>query len=394
MPSSRQSGSHSGGTAGFSASVVSDEAALRGLEDDWNSLSAKSRWPNAFMTYGWYKAWNDAKDAQSGGVGNKPHVVVLRQGNEVAGIVPLVKRIASPLFRMRKLQFVSTHADYHDPVLSNDTEGLIAAFVEHLVGTAAQWDILDLRDLRDVDGSKAAMERAMRQAGLRYFIEPEEEGCPYLKIDGDLETIMKRLSGHARRTLRRRGERATAEGFRVRIIENPHLEPGSLEKLVALDWKKHLHKSSPQFVGQFPEVFRSLIDALGPRGWLYVALLENESDSIAFQFGFRCGDKLWDYSKAYDRSFSRFAPGTLILPALLDYSCTKGFQEYDFLRGEEPYKMEWSDGCHQRYRLLIWNHRGLSRIRKFLYHDVRGAIHRHRQSPREPRAASPAEEDA
>ena len=118
-----------------------------------------------------------------------------------------------------------------------------------------------------------------------------------------------------------------------------------------------------------------MLDDLGPRGWLYVALLERGDAPVAFQFGFRCGNKLWDYSKAYDRSYSRCAPGTALVHAMLDYGFSRGYDEYDFLRGEEPYKMAWSTGCHRGFRLLIWNRRWVSRARKFVYCDFKTVIY-------------------
>ncbi len=169
-------------------------------------------------------------------------------------------------------------------------------------------------------------------------------------------------------------ERAEPEGLRMRIVDNPQQEPELLEKLLALDHLKALRSVYPPFIGKYPEVFQSLFDNLGPRGWLYVALLELGDQPVAYQIGFRCGDKLWDYNKAYDETFSRFAPGTLLLTGMLDYGFERGFREYDFLRGEEPYKLVWSTANHQRFRLLIWNRRVTSRVRKFVYHDAKEAI--------------------
>jgi CelD/BcsL family acetyltransferase involved in cellulose biosynthesis len=357
--------------ASFSASVISDETRLRELEAEWNRLSESSKAPNAFMTYGWYRAW--LRDE-----GTQPHVVVLKDGGgAIAGVVPLVRRTVSRWLRIRRLQFASIHADYHDCVLGDDAERHIASFVDCLAATADQWDVVDLRDLRDQNDSKDLIERELKRAGLPYLVLPEKLACPYVEVNGSAESLMKRHSGHVRRTMRKRAERAAAEGFRVRIIENPHQERGLLEKLIALDAKKHSHTQIPPFLGRFPEVFRSLIDTLGPPGWLYVALLENESETVAFQFGFRCGDKLWDYAKAYDGSFSRLAPGTLLLPPLLDYAYANGFREYDFLRGEEPYKMEWNDGRHRQFRLLIWNRRKASRLKKFFYYDAKETRNRY-----------------
>lgn len=359
----------------LSASVISDESALTNLEADWNRLSQSSQTPNAFMTYGWYRAWLSAQLRQSNGA--QFHAVVLKNGDAVAGIVPLVRRTISHWLRVRRLQFASIHADYHDCVLGDDAESLIASFVDYLAGSAEQWDVVDLRDLRDTGGNKGLIERELRRAGLRYMVLPEKLACPYVDVNGDAKSLMKRHSGHVRRTMRKRGERAATAGFRVRIIENPQQERGLLESLIALDAKKHGHTLIPPFLGRFPEVFQSLIDTLGPRGWLYVALLENEAQAIAFQLGFRCGEKLWDYVKAYDGSFSRLAPGTLLLPPLLDYAHANGFREYDFLRGEEPYKMEWSDGCHRQFRLLIWNRRKASRLKKFFYYNGKETMNRY-----------------
>ena len=358
----------------YSVETVRTEAALDGLESDWNRLTQNAEQPNVFMTYCWYRAWITQFARQfSGRI--SPYVLVLREGETVVGISPLARRLASRFFRVRKLEFSTIHSDYNDAVLGGDSAGLTGAVVNFLARTTEQWDVVDLRDLRNTGEGTALIETALARAGLHYCILPEDGSCPYLPIDGDAAGLMKRLSGHIRRVIRKRGERAAAEGVRMRVIENPQQETGLLQKLITLDHQKSLRSVYPPFVGTYPEVFQSLFVGLGPRGWLYVALLEQGDRPIAYQLGFRCGDKLWDYNKAYDNSFSRIAPGTLLLAGLLDYGFERGFREYDFLRGEEPYKMVWSTACHRRFRLLIWNRRGLSRVRKFVYHDAKGAIY-------------------
>jgi CelD/BcsL family acetyltransferase involved in cellulose biosynthesis len=358
----------------YTIESVSTEEGLSALESDWNRLSETADHPNAFVTYGWFRAWvrRIALEYHSGRF--LPNVLVLRESGSVAGIAPLVRHIASRFFRVRKLEFASIHADYNDLVLGKDPTGQTMAIADFLARTSAEWDVVDLRDLRDTGEQIALIERALEHVGLSYRFFPEQNSCPYLTIGGDASEVTKRLSGHVRRTLRNRSVRAAAQGLRTRIIENPAREPDLLRKLIVLESKKHLRSVHPPFIGTYPDVFQSLFDNLGPHGWLYVALLELGDQPVAFQFGFRCGDKLWDYAKAYDRSFSRFAPGTLLLLALLDYGFGRGFREYDFLRGEEPYKMIWGTGCQRRLRVLIWNRRKISRVRKFIYYDLRSAV--------------------
>jgi CelD/BcsL family acetyltransferase involved in cellulose biosynthesis len=97
---------------------------------------------------------------------------------------------------------------------------------------------------------------------------------------------------------------------------------------------------------------------------------------IAWRLGFRCGKKLWGFLTAYDHSFSRLSPGTMLVPAMIDYGFAHGYNEYDFMRGEESYKMRWTTSYHQNYRLLIWSRRWTSRVRAFIYLDLKTAVYR------------------
>lgn len=360
----------------YTIETISTEKALSALKSDWDLLSESAEHPNAFMTYDWFRAWmkRGVKESRHGHF--QPNVLVFKNGNSVVGISPLIRRLSARFFRVRKLEFVTIHSDYNDVTLGTDPASMAGAVAEFLAQTTDQWDVVDLRDLRDTGTEAATLEQVLSRAGLLYSIIPEPDRCPYLPITGDAANCMSGLSGHVRRTLRKRMERAEAEGLRTRIIEHPEQKIGLLDTLVGLDWQKHLHRLSPTFIGTYPEVFESLFCTLGPRGWLYVALLEQGDDPVAFQIGFRRGKKLWDYSKAYDRSFSKFAPGILLTLSLVDYGFTHGFDEYDFLRGEEAYKTLWSTGYHQQFRVLIWNRRWLSRVRKWLYSDLRGTLYR------------------
>jgi CelD/BcsL family acetyltransferase involved in cellulose biosynthesis len=350
---------------------------LSSLEEHWNRLSDTAEEPNAFMTFGWFRAWNQrfAQEDRSGRRGL--NVLVLKKDRVVAGVLPLIYREASRFgVVVRKLEFVERLADYNDLAWGNDLAGQCHAVVDCLARTQDQWDLVDLRDLHETGGVIALVGSALSHARLIYRVIPEADRCPYLPIGGGSSAAMERLSGHVRRTLRKRMEQARVLGLRVRILENPQDEPGLLGRMIVLEGQKRVDGKLVQpFVGRYPEVFQSLFDTLGPRGWVYVALLELGDRLVAWQLGLRCGKRLWEYSKAYDRAFSRFAPGTMLVPAVLDYGFAHGYEEYDFLRGEEPYKKVWSTGFHQNYRLLIWSRRWTSRARAFIYLGLKTRVY-------------------
>jgi CelD/BcsL family acetyltransferase involved in cellulose biosynthesis len=365
----------------YSIETITTEQGLGSIEDDWNRLSEAVEQPNVFMTFDWSRAWNQPFTQEDRGGRRRLNVLVLKKDGAVVGISSLVRRKVSRFgFGVRKVEFLGTEGDYNDLVLGYDTAGQTEAIVNFFAQSQNEWDLVDLRDLRDTGNGLALIERALSHEGLTYRVLPEKDRCPYLLINASWPVMLNRLSRRERQRFRAqqtRLDQMRAQGLRVRIIENPLDEPRLLEKLIALERQKHVHgELSEPFIAKYPEVFHSLFDTLGPRGWIYVALMELADRPIAWLLGFRCGKKLWDYLGAYDHSFAWLSPGTMLVPALLDYGFSHGYEEYDFLRGEESHKMRWATGFHQTYRLLIWRRHGISRARAFVYLDLKKAVYR------------------
>ena len=365
---------------GYTIIPITSEDEIPALEPDWNRLSESASSPNVFATCGWFQAWN-RHFTQEDPSGRRPNVLVIKKGTAIAGISPLILRKVSRFgVGARKLEFVGSEADYNDLVLGDDSAGQGEAIVQFLAQSQDQWDLVDLRDVRDTGNNIPALTDALSRSGLTYRVVPEEERCPYLAIDAPWSEMLTRRSPSSRHVFRNQQSRLNRmyqEGLRVRIIENPLDEPGLLERLMALEFQKQVGgKASPPVIGKYPEVFQSLFDRLGPRGWLYIALMELGDRPLAWRFGFRCGKKLWGYLTAYDHSFSHLSPGTMLIPAVVDYGLAHGCDEYDFLRGEESYKTRWSTGVHQSYWLRIWSKNWISRAHALLSLDLKPAVNR------------------
>ena len=359
-----------GVTSPYAIEVTSADGELPALEDDWNRLSAASEHPNVFMTYGWFSAWSRRLQKTPGRL--RPHVLVLKEGNAVVGIAPLIRRELSPFgIPVRMLEFATNHSDYNDLIVGEDNAGLTAAVVDFLARTADQWEILDLRNLRNTGNSIAHIESALVSARLRYRLFPEAERCPYMPIDAPLSQISTKELLFARYAFRKFAGKAS-EGYRVRIVENPQLELDLLKKMIAVEAQKQVGgKQYVPLFGEHRELFQSLLDALGPLGWIKVVLIEWNDRVVAYLFLYCCGKKLWDYQTAYDRAFSSLSLGTVLVCTAIDYAFANGLDEFDFLRGDEFYKQRWTKDFHQNGRLLIWNHRWKSRFSAFAYLNLR-----------------------
>jgi CelD/BcsL family acetyltransferase involved in cellulose biosynthesis len=358
----------------YTIDTITAEDEVLHLQEDWNRLSLASDSPNVFMTFDWFQAWYQRLVRQEGSGRHRSNILVLRKNGTVTGISPLIQTISSRFgFSLRRLQFLAREHewDYNDLVLGSDMEEQTEAIVNFLNHTSKEWDLIDLRDLRDTGGRIARIESTLTRAGLSYHLLPEQEKCPYMPIDGPWSEMSNRHSRSTRRVYHGLIE-MTRKGLKVRIVEDPQKEPQLLERLIAIEAQKHVGgKPSPPFLGKYPEVFQLLFDTLGPRGWISVVLLEWKDRLVAWQLLYRCGKSLWGYLTAYDHHFSSLSPGTMLIPMVIDYGFTHGFDEFDFLNGEESYKMRWSTGYHQTYRLLIWNRRWFSRLCARAYFKLR-----------------------
>lgn len=357
----------------YSMEWIASDAAIQGLETAWNRLSAAASHPNIFTTFDWFRVWSKrlTDEDQRGCV--QPRVILLKRGELVEGLVPLVQHTVSRWGRkVRRLEFVTEHSDYNDLVLGNDATGQTEAVVNFLARTSGSWEILDLRNLRIDETAIMRIEAALIHAGLPYRLLPEQERSPFMPIAAPWsEAARNRRLQFARYAFRKFSESA-AEEFRVRMVENPRLEPGLLDKLIAVEAQKHVRgeKSLP-FLGRYRKEFHLLLDALGPLGWITIGLVEWRGRVAAYMLLCRCGRKLWDYQSAFDRDCSKLSLGTVLTCAAIDYGFANGFDEFDFLRGEEDYKLRWTKSIHQSYRLLIWNRRWISRMFALAYLRMR-----------------------
>lgn len=367
------------------------------LQQDWDRVSASAGSPNVFTTFDWYAAWYRHLADRAGAKRLQPYVLTLKRDGIICGIAPLTRAVVSRFgIRLRRLQFAGREHewDYNDLVTGDDLDGKVEALAKHLSLTKRDWELVDLMDVRDTDNFSAHIQSAVERAGLRCALFPAEERCPYMPIDGSWEQMLNRRSSATRHSFRNRQSKLrkiAGEGLRLRILDAPHTEPGLLERMIALEAQKRSGGVlSVPFLGRHVEVFESVFSRLGAKGWLCVALLEREDRLLSWHLLFRCGGKLWGYMTAYDHEFGRLSPGSMLIPEIVDYGFAHGVTEYDFLAGEEPYKMQWAKSFHQRYRVLIWHGGWKSRLYATLFQRL-SIPHVERSKKKEPQGSAPSD---
>jgi CelD/BcsL family acetyltransferase involved in cellulose biosynthesis len=356
--------------------VLTDEAGLGRLAPEWKRLEALPQNALPFLSFDWTVNWwrrfgappsperarrtlrSVVRSALYAAGGRRRELYVMAGDTAAATdwLAPLGRLTYTPLgISLRCLEFLTaSSAGYSDLLLGGDAERQVAAFLHALLARSEEWDCLDLRHFPNDSPTPALLVAAASVAGLRAELCPDGSG-PVVPITGTWKEMLQHKSKSARQVFRYQANRLARASARIRVLADPSVEPGLVERMAAVEATKQFRGAPTLRVMAGDEQFYSdLFATLGPQGRLYAALLELDGELAAYEWGFRAASRLLVYNKGYRPEYHRFSPGTMLVPAVLDFGFEQGYKEYDFVRGEEHYKWRWATESRPAWRVRIW----------------------------------------
>jgi CelD/BcsL family acetyltransferase involved in cellulose biosynthesis len=320
---------------------------ITSLADEWDGLADRVQAP-AFLRPGWIQAWWRAFGK------GQLEILVARRNGRLVGVAPLYRRY-------RTLRSTS---NWHSPAfgfLSEDTdaeERLAKMTLDRLQGRVS---------LSFLDASRstfATCRAAAEDADCRVLARTLERS-PYLDINGDWERYQANLSRSFRRDLDRRLRRLNEEGrVSFEIVDGAdRLDELLAEgfRVEAASWKG----ARGTAVTARPETRQFYWDVAhwaASEGWLRLAFLRLDGCAIAFQYCLEERGVYYGLKGGYDPRFSKFSPGSLILRFNVARAFSAGLRRFEFLAGDEPYKLAWTNSWRNLVLLHLFapSPRGLS----------------------------------
>jgi CelD/BcsL family acetyltransferase involved in cellulose biosynthesis len=87
---------------------------------------------------------------------------------------------------------------------------------------------------------------------------------------------------------------------------------------------------------------RDLASTFLRQGRLKLLLLKANSQTIAAIYCFKHGSKMSYFQSGFDPRWSKYSVGTVLMGKCIEMAIRDGCQEFDFLRGDEDYKFQWT----------------------------------------------------
>jgi hypothetical protein len=271
----------------------------------------------------------------AGGPGR--HFLLVVDGAHLLGALALEKR--HPMLSVRMMGDGALCPDHLDLLAAPGHEATAVSLLR-------DWFCHHQERLLDLKGIRAGS-RLIEALPGRVRREPMPV-APFTHLPDSPEAYRATLPSQFRRNLRTSAKRLAAEGVTHRTIRGRAV-------LQRLDTLRELHTSQWGSRSNFLPVFDRF--AAGFAGGcaadeVVVHELGNDNLVVATVTAFEVAGRVSLYQSARLTGRRWRDATTVLLAAIIDDACARGFREVDFLRGDEPYKGRFAPNHREMLRLV------------------------------------------
>ncbi len=369
-------GSQRGTDGPLRLQVIRDPAAFTRLSEEWNSLLARSpQAGNPMLTHEWFTAWWEAF-----GRGKELLAVLIRSGNRLVGIVPLMRFWTAYYgipFRLLSL-ITNNHTNRADFILVEQTWECVSLILDFARRQTGRWDMAEFNFLPADSPTVEAVTQQASEFGFRCARRPSYES-PFVPVSGDWEGFYAGLDGHFRRNMRNREKRLAGLG-QIEYEESQARESLTdlLPDIFAVgdrSWKgvEGTAVASSPTLRRF---YTRLAELTHPRGGLSLHLLRVGGKPIAFHYSLRNDGGIYLLKTEYDTEYHTYSPGHQLQKRVLESCYARGLRVFDFLGPDMSWKREWTNRVRPHVRLLLFHRSVPSRAFEFLETRAKPALKR------------------
>lgn len=340
--------------------VVHDTTSFAALRPEWAELLDKNE-AGVFNSWEWLYSWHRR-------IGHSYSLYILTARSdigELVGVMPLCMEQRRVLGRIvRRLAFLGETevcGDFLDVVAKPEQHaGVVRSFAAFLQEEQRAWDVLDLADMDSQSPTVAILQDSFAGPAYKTELRPGEI-CPRITFSEDATfSSFIGLSGRRENYMRRRKWLEKQPGFSIDKIEDPAFLAAPFKEFLRLHSLRWASEGGSDGI-RGPEVEAFHRDAtllLAERNKLQLFTMSIEGRMVAAVYGLRHGDTFSYYQAGRDPDWNSKSVGMVLLAETFKMCIESGVRVYDFLRGEEAYKLDWSNSERHLAGLRISLHSG------------------------------------
>lgn len=336
-----------------SVQVVTNEAEFIALEPEWNDAVERARIPHPFLRHEWLRTWWECF-----GAGCRLHIVIVRSGNRIAAIAPLLSdtthMYGMSIRRVRLMQ--NDHTPRADLIVAEQREACYRAIWNALFERRDLWDVLHLNQIPVGSPTLDAMSSLAATHGCLTGVWRSGDS-PYIPLAGSWDQYHNGLSAKFRQNLRNRLSRLTRIGEpAVETIRDVATLAAGLEdafRLEASGWKAQ-EGTAIDADPSVHEFYARLAPRALEHGWLRLLFLTSNGVRVATAYSACYENTLFLLKTGYDPAYAQCSPFKLLTGFAVQHAYAEGLTEVDFLGDAEPWKLEWTSAARAHHWLFVY----------------------------------------
>ena len=323
---------------GLSYNLFNNSHSLDSLKEKWERLDREAKFPNIFYNYSWVKHW-----WKQFGNGKEYRILVIldNQDNWLA-VFPFVE---VPAIFGKGLWPISYHThDWSNPTLQFQSKevhqilqiGLHALLEKYLF----VWlPLVQEKFYQEWHSNIDKNRNITRKAGTRSFIQFPDENEKQRKqfLAEKWGSKFLKNNRYQLKQLEQKGDLL----FKVLdVTETQNFFP-LLVELESRSWKAK-NRSGLFFLPHIDKIYKNYCPELVAKNQMRISTLFINQRLIAYEIGFTLGKTYGMHNIAYDEDYKKYSPGRLLMSYNLNWTVEMGFECFDFLQGNQDYKLRFA----------------------------------------------------
>ncbi len=319
---------------GVEITAYTADSAFDVLQREWNPLLQRAPVNHVFYTWEWQKTWWEAYCP------GDLRVLACRQDGQLVGIAPL---FVTESVGKRTIQIIGCVdvTDYLDFIVDQEhLTAVFAAFADYFAACREDFDVLDFCNIPFDSPSRKILPGLLEERGFSTDVV-QQEVCPIIELPKDWTGYLRMLDKKQRHELRRKIRRIQGSDKTIDwyIVNGRHDLEEEVTHFVRLMAASDPEKAAFLRNDKNLRFFRKIVSLLQECGWLQMKFLTVDEERAAAYINFVYGDRVMVYNSGHDhRDYADLSPGIVLLAYSIRHAIEQGYQTYDFLRGDEPYK--------------------------------------------------------
>lgn len=309
----------------------SEFSQVEAFSGQWDTLLESTTCNQAYSSAVWLLSWCKADSSFS------PCVISAWRGAQLVGVLPLVDVAGTG-----RAEFPPS--DYNDIITRPGDNCVVEGMLDYALGMGRT---LVLKNLRLDSNCYRAIAESRPDLIEKFQIDHE---CFYISLAGSYDEYLASRSKGLRDDVRRHERKARQDGLAVIALSPEGFSP---ELLPELFLSLHLARLRGESSFNRPErqaFVMAVLPELFRKGRIRPFVLTAGEKVVAIDICWAGPRGLCTWNGGFLPEAEKYSPGTLILAEQLRQSFALGMEEFDWLRGSEPYKARWATGARSTGR--------------------------------------------